>query len=115
LPARWAQRDPDNYRDPNTFDGYRFVDPATGTCDISGTITPTEKWLPFAIGASTCPGRLAGTRITQIMFAKILHGYDANLEGVDGQFFLHYDGVTWPNPEIAVLVRTRQAGANDGP
>ncbi|CDM34677.1 unnamed protein product [Penicillium roqueforti FM164] len=91
-------------RDPNTFDGYLFVDPTTGACNISSTVTPTEKWLPFAIGASTCPGRLAetritqvtvtatekwlsfaigastcpgrlaGTRITQVMFAKILYG-----------------------------------------
>ncbi|CDM37291.1 unnamed protein product [Penicillium roqueforti FM164] len=79
-------------RDPNTFDGYLFVDPTTGACNISSTVTPTEKWLPFAIGASTCPGRLAETRITQVMFAKILYGFDANLEGVDAQLFLHYDG-----------------------
>ena len=61
-------------QDLNPFDGYRFVDPTTGACDISSTVTATEKWLSFAIGASTCPGRLAGTRITQVMFAKILYG-----------------------------------------
>ncbi|CEJ92386.1 hypothetical protein VHEMI08041 [[Torrubiella] hemipterigena] len=107
LPARWVHRDPDHYLDPMTFDGYRFVDRETGRCDFRDTITPTETWLPFAIGVSTCPGRLIGTRMIQVMVAKILLGYDAKLEDMDGDLLLHEDGFTIPRSDVEASIKVR--------
>ncbi|KOC18405.1 putative cytochrome P450 [Aspergillus flavus AF70] len=85
LPAQQAHLDPDNYPNPNIFDGYRFCDPQSGACDIRGTITPSAKWLIFGIGTSACPARLLATRISQTLFFKVLRKYDLRLKLDNGQ------------------------------
>ncbi|KAJ5612590.1 cytochrome P450 [Penicillium lagena] len=111
LPSRWAMLDPDIYPDPHTFDGYRFIDPASGICDIRDTTTPSKTWLPFAIGTLTCPGRLIGLRVCQTILSKMLMDYDMELVNHDNHpLMLHGLGVAVPNPEIKMRVKSRHTG-----
>jgi cytochrome P450 len=104
--------DPDIYPDSETFNGYRFINPETGSCDVRNTTTPTQTWLPFAIGSLTCPGRLVGIRVCQVIVAKMILDYDMHLFNKNNSpLLLHSVGVAVPNPEIEMRVKGRQTNS----
>ncbi|PLB37644.1 cytochrome P450 [Aspergillus candidus] len=110
LPSRFIHTDPENYPDPMTFNGYRFYDEASGTCNVQKTLAPSEAWLPFGIGTSACPARLVGTRTCQALFAKILMDYDVGqMEDKDVPLQIWLLGIYVPSPTISVSVRRRDA------
>jgi cytochrome P450 len=103
--------DPENYNDPYKFDGFRFMDNVSGTCNIRDTITPTEKWLPFAIGSLTCPGRVIGLRVCQIMLSMMLMEFNMELIKEEWESLtIHSIGFANPNPEIKMRVKSRCKG-----
>ncbi len=113
MSSRFIHLDPDIYPNPTKFDGYRFYIPesSNAACDIiRDTITPTEKWMVFGIGVSACPARLLGTRLVQVVAAKMLLAYDMEFahDGDLPELNIFVDAVAGPNPEIKLRFRTRQ-------
>jgi aflavarin biosynthesis cytochrome P450 monooxygenase len=111
IPSRYIHLDPENYPDPIKFDPYRFYDPVSGTCDARATITPTDKWIAFGIGTSTCPARILGLRTTQLIVAKIVLSYDfAPMEPAQKEVPLMYffGSNAGPNEDITMRIRNRQ-------
>lgn len=75
VPARFIHTDPDIYPDPMTFNGYRFYDAASNSCNPQ-MLTTSDTFLAFGQGSALCPGRALGILPTHIIFAKMLMSYD---------------------------------------
>ncbi|KAK2873345.1 hypothetical protein FQN49_002419 [Arthroderma sp. PD_2] len=113
MSGQFTHLDPDFYPNPTKFDGNRFYSPGssqTASEIIRDTISPTERWMVFGIGISACPARLLGTRLCQVVAAKMIMAYDMEF-GHDGKlpdFNIYIDAVAAPNPEIKMRFKRRQ-------
>lgn len=108
MPARYIQTDADNYANPTKFDAYRFYDESSNTCT---GLKPSETFLSYGMGTSVCPARVLSFRLCQMIFSKILLGYD--LGPIDSKVAIQgYDlgAESFPNPEIKITTRKRERG-----
>lgn len=111
LPTRYIQLDTDNYPNASTFDGYRFYDESSNTCTLTEGFKPSNTFLPFGTGISLCPARVLSFRLCQIIFSKVLLGYD--LAPIDSKVPVQVDDLTgesFPNSEIQITIRRREDG-----
>ncbi|KAF3492213.1 uncharacterized protein GIQ15_01730 [Arthroderma uncinatum] len=113
MSGQFTHLDPEFYPNPTKFDGNRFYSPGSSTTAsdiIRDTISPSDRWMVFGIGISACPARLLGTRLCQVVAAKILMAYDMEFghEGKLPDFNIHIDAVAAPNPEIRMRYKYRQ-------
>ncbi|KAJ5691745.1 cytochrome P450 [Penicillium macrosclerotiorum] len=116
LPSRDHHHDPEIYKDPESFDGYRFYDKVSRTTDPHGSTTISDSWIIFGLGRSVCPARVMALRMAQIMFSKVLLAYDIKPEAGDrceypSQTLMGVDAV--PNTEFKMRVRPRALMATD--
>ncbi|PSN66994.1 SirB protein [Corynespora cassiicola Philippines] len=80
FPIQAIHRDPENYQDPLVFRGFRF---ATHTEDKEVNASTVDKtFLTFGYGRHACPGRFYTIRLVKLIFAKLIHEYDMEWEGV---------------------------------
>ena len=113
MSSRFVHVDPDFYPNPTKFDGYRFYNPestVTASDIIRDTVTPTEQCMVFGIGTCACPARLLGTRLVQVVVAKMLMAYDMEFahDGDLPDLNIFIDAVAAPNPEVKMRFRSRQ-------
>ncbi|KAJ7146844.1 cytochrome P450 [Mycena epipterygia] len=109
--ARAAQYDPENYENPETFDGFRFAKMREAEAGPfkRHMVTTAPDHLAFGHGRHACPGRFFAATELKAMLAHVLLNYDvrAETEGVRppddciGQ-------VRTPNREAKVWIRKRQ-------
>lgn len=110
--SRIVQRDSDIYPSGTSFDAFRFYDEGSGACDPRGTTTPSDIWLPFGIGNVLCPGRDLGTRLCQMIFAKILLNYELEFRGKEVPLAVWEHAEYVANPEISMAARKMQKKGN---
>ncbi|KAL4861376.1 hypothetical protein BDV12DRAFT_208060 [Aspergillus spectabilis] len=109
-PCRAVHYDPDNYADPETFNGYRFYNPRTNSCAPRVTTT-SSTFLSFSHGTVSCPGRNLATQITRILFIQLLLRYDVELAHERMPPYGFHDGaIFFPNPGVRVRVKRREGG-----
>ncbi|KAL3459998.1 cytochrome P450 [Aspergillus heterothallicus] len=110
-PCRAVHNDPDNYTDPQTFDGYRFYNATSNSCAPRVTTT-SPTFLSFSHGTVSCPGRNLATQITRILFIQILLRYDVKLAHEKMPPYGFHDGaIFFPNPGVTMRVK-RKEGVN---
>ncbi|TFK62284.1 cytochrome P450 [Pluteus cervinus] len=91
VPSYAIHHDPENYEDPDTFDGWRFYklcsSKEAGQKDDLDTLrlkhastTASLEYLPFGIGRRACPGRFFAIHEIKTILAQILMFYDFKLE-----------------------------------
>ncbi|KAM5436488.1 hypothetical protein MferCBS31731_005766 [Microsporum ferrugineum] len=110
--GQFTHLDPEFYPNPTKFDGNRFYSPDLTASDIlRDTVSPNERWVPFGLGISSCPARVLGIRLCQIMAAKMLLAYNMEFAHEDGKspdFNVFVDAVAILNPEIKMRYKSRQ-------
>ncbi|PLN76266.1 cytochrome P450 [Aspergillus taichungensis] len=108
LPWHWMSRDQDLYPNPDKFDSDRFYNGSSGTCTPRVTTT-SDKFLTFGYGSNPCPGRFMATRFAQIVFTKILMGFDVTCMPDQQEFPLnfHRNGFFLVNYEVQARIRPR--------
>ncbi|KAJ4212369.1 hypothetical protein NW759_011757 [Fusarium solani] len=78
-PSLILHRDPEVYKDPDVFDGFRFCRPEySGTKEKTPVATTTNYFL-FGHGRHPCPGRFLAVHEMKIIFAILLLKYDLKL------------------------------------
>jgi cytochrome P450 len=95
-PAAAIATDPDTFRDPNTFDGDRYVRLREDHMESASSLVlgmSTMDSLGFGLGNQACPGRFLAVNNLKLMLAKLLIGWGLQLEE-NGQ---EYRG---PRPEM---------------
>ncbi|KAJ5675327.1 cytochrome P450 [Penicillium macrosclerotiorum] len=100
--------DPDHYSDPTTFDGYRFYNADSETYNTRNAATPSENYLPFGIGVSTCPGSSIAVRICQLIIGKLLNDYDLGSMDEDVPFIQYARWSQTPLPGLSMKIKRRQ-------
>lgn len=85
VPVEAIHRDPRFYRDPLTFDAFRFSNPSTGQGEgvssrqeakrIPSTASD-ETFLAWGWGKHTCPGRWYSTLLIKFVLANMILHYD---------------------------------------
>ncbi|KAM5445877.1 hypothetical protein MaudCBS49596_007059 [Microsporum audouinii] len=110
--GQFTHLDPEFYPDPTKFDGNRFYSTDLTASDIHrDTVSPNERWVPFGLGISSCPARVLGIRLCQLMAAKMLLAYNMEFAHEDGKspdFNVFVDAVAILNPEIKMRYKSRQ-------
>ena len=106
-------RDPDNYADPDAFDGYRFVktDAAPGKQKtIIAASTVDQKFLQFGYGPHACPGRFYAVRKAKLVLGRLLQRYDFKWDGAvtERPEGVAIEAQMVPNPDARILFRSRQ-------
>ncbi|KAI0395382.1 cytochrome P450 [Xylariaceae sp. FL0594] len=79
-------RDPQNYSDPDTFDGFRFYKRRQQSAQDATRhqfVSTGPDSLPFGHGKFACPGRFFAAAQIKVVLANILLGYDVSFP--DGQ------------------------------
>ncbi|KAF8343233.1 cytochrome P450 [Amanita rubescens] len=109
-PQTSVHYDPDNYPDPDVFDGFRHarMREKEGEGAKHVMMTPTLNYLPFGHGRSACPGRFFAASEIKLLLAHVLLNYDMKLAGCRGQpadwwFGFH----SMPDPTVEVMFRKR--------
>jgi hypothetical protein len=104
VPNEAVNNDPENYPDPERFDGYRFVklrERKEGvTSQYHQFVTSNKTSLNFGYGKHACPGRFFASAEIKMILAYMLLTYDFQLEdgkrpmnivrGDSVSFFLSY-------------------------
>ncbi|XP_014550037.1 hypothetical protein COCVIDRAFT_116738 [Bipolaris victoriae FI3] len=79
-PSRILHRDPTSYDNPESFEGFRFVQAKDGRPALEKTVVTTgTDFHLFGHGRHPCPGRFFATHEMKIMFASLILRYDVEL------------------------------------
>jgi cytochrome P450 len=85
VPNEAVNHDPENYPDPERFDGYRFVKlremKAGVTSQYHQFVTSNKTSLNFGYGKHACPGRFFASAEIKMILAYLLISFDFKLEG----------------------------------
>ncbi|MCJ1352273.1 MAG: hypothetical protein MMC33_002257 [Icmadophila ericetorum] len=82
FPIKALQSDPDNFDNPDTFDGFRFAKPSTSESSIDqnnrrwGAASMGTTNLAWGYGNHVCPGRFFAVREVKMVFTKLILEYD---------------------------------------
>ncbi|KXS94023.1 hypothetical protein AC579_1163 [Pseudocercospora musae] len=94
------------YRDPETFDAYRFLDPSLG--HKRHFVSTGPEHLGFAHGKHACPGRFFAANEVKIAMVHLILKYDFRLEDPGMARWLEYGSAMIANPKAKMLVRRRR-------
>ncbi|KAJ7441719.1 cytochrome P450 [Mycena latifolia] len=102
-----AHFDEEYYKDPETFDAFRFLDGKSARVNNAMANT-NSRYLPFGHGTHACPGRFLVAYALKALMAHILLNYDLKLGG-DGRkkpdFWFSYHCT--PNVSATVALKRR--------
>ena len=104
-----VHRDPRIYKDPQTFDGLRFVKMKEHAPDkIFDMVTTNSDFVAFGQGRHACPGRFFASTEIKIILAHIITTYDVKLveDARPPDMFLMNSIL--PNPYSKIYFRKRQ-------
>lgn len=88
-PAAAIATDPDTFREPNTFDGHRYMrlrEEHKGSASSLVLGMSTIDSLGFGLGNQACPGRFLAVNNLKLMMARLMIGWELTLEK-NGQEF----------------------------
>ncbi|KAK0516452.1 hypothetical protein JMJ35_001055 [Cladonia borealis] len=114
-PSRAMMRDPANYVNPASFDGFRFVDKTTmdrHACSITSIskYTDTEpKFLFWSHGRRACPGRFYASHVLKLILRHILLHYDIKLADKSEPRTFAWRTAIVPRENTRLLARRRKA------
>ncbi|EKM60640.1 uncharacterized protein PHACADRAFT_246674 [Phanerochaete carnosa HHB-10118-sp] len=105
------QHDPEYYKDPDTFNPWRFSDMREKEGDSGRHLMVSTgiEYHPFGYGRHACPGRFFAATELKLMLAHVVLNYDVKAEE-DGVVppFLQFGQNTAPDMKAQVLFRKRQ-------
>ncbi|KAK3936078.1 cytochrome P450, partial [Diplogelasinospora grovesii] len=102
--------DPDFYRDPETFDGRRFLNadgkPVSPEGEFHGIEPGNAMW---GAGRLTCPGRHYASALSKMIIANLVLKYDISFpEGQkEGPAGIQDDGNLMPNMAQTIVLSER--------
>lgn len=88
-PAAAIATDPDTFREPNAFDGHRYIRLREEHKESASSLVlgmSTIDSLGFGLGNQACPGRFLAVNNLKLMMAKLMAGWELSLEK-NGQKF----------------------------
>ncbi|KAF2265004.1 cytochrome P450 [Lojkania enalia] len=113
--AESAQLDPEFIKDPETFDGLRFIKLAEADVRQEDGV---NRWaashtsysnMTFGYGNHACPGRFMGVRVIKIILMRVLLDYDISWDRTDGEPpRFRMEGLSVPSPTQKVFFRRRK-------
>jgi cytochrome P450 len=85
VPSEAVNHDPENYPDPERFDGYRFYNLRNKkegvTSQYHQFVTSNKTSLNFGYGKHACPGRFFASAEIKMILAYMLMSFDFEFEG----------------------------------
>jgi len=110
IPHRSVHCDPENYSDPEIFDGFRYskMRENEGESTKHGMATLAPDYLIFGQGRHACPGRFFATNEVKALLAHVLLNYDVKLPNDSGRPSEFWFGLTSiPDPAAELMFRKR--------
>ncbi|KAK2003780.1 cytochrome P450 [Colletotrichum falcatum] len=111
FPSDGAHYDADNYPEPESFDGLRFL-------RLRETVDPnrfhyasvSDSALGFGAGIHACPGRFLSAVLMKFFLVHFMTQYEFKYEhgGTERLPNIYNDNTSRPNPSVNLLVRKRE-------
>ncbi|KAL7894277.1 cytochrome P450 [Trichoderma sp. SZMC 28014] len=102
---------PDIYKDPTAYDGYRFYNarkaggPASNTTQL---VSVNSDFIAFGLGPSVCPGRFMVANEIKAALATILMQYDIRLPQDERPQIMYYGFEMLSDPTTVIEVKRRE-------
>ncbi|KAI0144969.1 cytochrome P450 [Pestalotiopsis sp. NC0098] len=101
------QRDPEVFKNPDVFDGFRFYQTEPSDTKPSTMVNTGASFHLFGHGRHPCPGRFLAVHEMKIMFAQLLLRYDWKLASGTKPEPFYIATMCIPDTELKVLFRRR--------
>ncbi|KAG9230930.1 cytochrome P450 [Amylocarpus encephaloides] len=119
FPIKASQSDADNFKDPDKFDGFRFLQQGTAE---GGTVENKRVWsaasmdinnLAWGYGNHICPGRFFAVREIKMVLTKLLLKYDIKWQNKNRVRPppIHVEGQFIPNMKQTIFLKRRESVA----
>ncbi|MCJ1236865.1 hypothetical protein MMC14_004847 [Varicellaria rhodocarpa] len=110
VPQKAMMRDPDTYKNPELFDGFRFTSQnSVKYTERGSSFTDADDSFPFwGLGHHTCPGRFFAAGILKLMVAHVLLTYDVKFADESKSRTFTWRTAIVPKSKTALLVRERK-------
>ncbi|KAL8771386.1 MAG: hypothetical protein Q9203_004991 [Teloschistes exilis] len=116
VPQQCMMKDPEHYPRPETFDGFRFVQPRGGGEEggVAGSESrlshPSWRFPFWGSVKQACPARFYVTDMTKMIVSRFIMDFDFKLadENVPGSFA--WGPLRVPHPCLAFLLKEREGG-----
>lgn len=99
--------DPENYPDPTTYDGYRFLRLRQSGDNTAALASTSPQHVAFGLGKSACPGRFFAAYEAKIVLAQMLLSYDVKLVECSKPHIVYFGFEMLSDPKAKVEVRKR--------
>ncbi|WQF89984.1 Putative cytochrome P450 [Colletotrichum destructivum] len=103
--------DPEVYKNPRTYDGYRFLHMREASEQGEKTaqlVSTSPEHLGFGLGIHACPGRFFGANTVKLVMCHLLLKYDIKLADNTSTKPLEFGFSMLANPTTKVLIRRRK-------
>ena len=88
MPTNSIAHDPDLYKNPETFDAYRFLNKRMASqadAQRHQFVSTSPDSLPFGHGKFACPGRFFAAAQIKLVLANVIMKYDVSFPGTQTQ------------------------------
>jgi hypothetical protein len=111
-----AYQDPSIYKNPETFDPFRFVDekPEAGETNPWAYVATGSKHMGFGFGVHACPGRFFAASEVKIALCHLLMKYDFGIIEGDEPKILPFEMSRSVDPSCRISIRRIREDANIG-
>lgn len=102
---------PDIYKDPTVYDGYRFYNIRKTGGSAGNTaqlVSVNSDFIAFGLGTSVCPGRFMVANEIKAALATILMQYDVRLPQVKRPQIIYYGFEMLSDPTTVIEVKRRR-------
>ncbi|KAK7909135.1 cytochrome P450 [Apiospora marii] len=108
FPSLAIHMDPNNYKDPRQFDGFRFAK-LEGRQKAASASTVDTTFLQFGYGPHACPGRFYAVKKAKLVLGRLLQHYEFQWDGKRSSRppGMAFEAQMVPNREAKVLFRSR--------
>ncbi|KAK4077104.1 uncharacterized protein Triagg1_4071 [Trichoderma aggressivum f. europaeum] len=118
IPQRAMMQDGTRYRDPQTFDGFRFAhDNAQHQQHKRPTDMPEQKesnftdanldWPIWGLGNAACPGRFYASLVTKLILIRILEDWECKIPDVEAPRSMTWRSSIVPRSSTIIMFRKR--------
>ncbi|KAL7907120.1 cytochrome P450 [Trichoderma velutinum] len=118
IPQRAMMQDSTRYRDPQTFDGFRFAhDNAQHQQHRQSTSMPGQKqskftdatldWPIWGLGNASCPGRFYASLVTKLILIRILEDWECKIIDPEAPRSMTWRSSIVPRSSTIIMFRKR--------
>jgi hypothetical protein len=121
VPQQAQMKDPSNYEDPETFNGFRFVNRVDGKMPISTSRLSHPSWkfpywgsvkqawsvMPLHEIFDDSPARFYVTDMTKLILRQFIMDYDFKLANPNVPTSFAFGPLRTPHPRLAFLMKKR--------